>query len=769
MVIGLVISLSVFSQEKCDLNYSGIVLDKHDNQPVPYAKIQFREGRGGAITDSAGYFRISSLCPGTYTFVCFHHVGCKPERLKIELQASRFDTLYIEFHYQELEEATITHTVFAMPSLSVVRPDELDKRFGLGKTLGEILKQIPGVSSLNTGSSISKPVIHGMHSNRIVTLNNEIKQEGQQWGNEHAPEIDPFLSADISVIKGAGAIRHGSDAIAGVISLAPEKLSFERGIRGKLQSTAFSNGRSGSLSALLESAYTKNSSFFAWRVQGTVKQGGTVHTPSYYIKNTALKEYNFSWNTLYRYKKLQTELFYSQFNTDLGIFSGAHVGNLTDLQKAFESTEPIEQGTFTYTINRPKQHIEHELFKVKTGFTFNARNKLNLVYGRQYNQRQEYDNHLSYNDSIAALNLPSFNFTLTTHSLDLRYEHRFHQKLMGEIGISTILQKNSWSGRFFIPNFRKQSAGVYWLEVLKWKNNELELGLRADYVNMHVYLYEQEAVQDYRHEFQKVNAALGFSKSFGHHLVFRANLSSAWRPPSINELYSNGLHHGAAAIEVGKRDLKIEESFGAQSGITYKSLRFTAQADVYHTLIGGYIYLKPTLVPELTIKGAFPVFEFEQVNARFTGLDLFFSFSINDHFDLNLKAAIVRAFNSSGKSFLVGIPPDRFEPSVSYGKELKKGRKILFSLTAPLVRTQDRIDPNSDYVAPPKGYALMNFQALCSFQVKKQQLDLSLEVSNIGNTAYRDYMNRFRYFSDEMGRNIGLKIVLPLKIKNHEK
>ncbi|MES2589427.1 MAG: TonB-dependent receptor, partial [Bacteroidota bacterium] len=481
LIVCLFFSIFSFSQENCSITYKGIVLDEHDNKPVPFAKIQIKGKNIGALADSLGYFTFSSLCEGVYNFSCLHHVGCEPFKFDKEFKKSisnYFDTIYIEFHFQELDETKIVHTVFEISSISVVKPNELEKKMALGKTLGELLKQIPGVSTLNTGNSISKPVIHGMHSNRIVSMNNEIRQEGQQWGSEHAPEIDPFLCTDVSLIKGANAIRFGSDAIAGVIQVSPEKLSITKGLRGKIQTTAFSNGKSGSISGILEGGCSKltkkdDKHIFSWRIQGTAKQGGTMKTPNYFLKNTAMKEYNFSWNTVYTFKKWQSEFFYSQFNTDLGIFAGAHIGNLTDLQNAFQAKEPIEKGEFTYEINRPKQHIEHELFKVKNQYVFNDKHKINLIYGRQFNLRQEFDNHLSYDDSLAALNLPAFQFALTTHTLDLKYEHSFLKNTTGEIGLSSIYQKNTWQGRFFIPNFLKKSLGAYLLEVLKWKNNEL--------------------------------------------------------------------------------------------------------------------------------------------------------------------------------------------------------------------------------------------------------------------------------------------------------
>ena len=756
----------VSQTDSCKITYAGQVIDIHDQEAVPFARVQIKELNQTVVADSNGFFSFSDLCPGDYSFNCIHHIGCEPEKFKRTISKDVFEQVFIEFHFDELEEVTVEHTVFKMSTISVIQPSELEKRFAAGKTLGDLVKQIPGVNTLNTGSSISKPVIHGMHSNRVLVMNNGVRQEGQQWGSEHAPEIDPFLMSEVSLIRGASAVRYGSDAIAGVILTNPKKLSYEPGVRGEVYTTAFSNGRQGSVSGLLEGSFKKLKGF-SWRTQGTFKQGGTLQAPRYYLKNTAMKEYNFSVAGKYENDRWGAEVFYSQFNTDLGIFSAAHIGNLTDLNKAFQADKPLEEGFFTYSIDKPKQHIEHEFFKAGGFYNLNSKNKLVFQYGRQYNLREEYDRHVVFNDSIAALNLPAFKLTLVTHSADLKWEHQWFKNVTGEMGISYLKQGNNYEGRFFVPNFGKQSVGIYLLEVLKVNNYEFEMGVRADRTDLNVYMYENKVLQNYGHIFQNVSGSLGASRKISHHWVIRANAGTAWRAPSINELYSNGLHHGAAAIEIGNRNLKKEIAMNFQAGLTFKSRKINAMVDLYHNEIEGYINLKPTLPPMLTIKGAFPVFRYEQINARFSGMDLSLRYNLNDPWSLALKGSLVRAFNKSNQTFIVGIPADRIEPSVDYKLQIKNKQQLSFHVSVPLVRTQNRVEANSDYVAPPKGYALVNAQMTYEFKVRNQAVDVSLELNNIFNESYRDYLNRFRYYSDEIGRNIGLKIKVPFNIKNY--
>jgi hypothetical protein len=159
--------------------------------------------------------------------------------------------------------------------------------------LTDYLKKMAGVSSIQTGPSIMKPVIHGMHSQRVVIMNAGIRQEGQQWGSEHAPEIDPFIADRLTVVKGASSIRYGSDAVGGVILVEPRKLPHEPGLQAELNLVGMSNGRQGIASGLVEQHLGK---FFdvCWRLQGTVKHAGNLSTPDLILENTAFREYNWS-------------------------------------------------------------------------------------------------------------------------------------------------------------------------------------------------------------------------------------------------------------------------------------------------------------------------------------------------------------------------------------------------------------------------------------------------------------------------------------------
>ena len=79
------------------------------------------------------------------------------------------------------------------------------------------------------------------------------------------------------------------------------------------------------------------------------------------------------------------------------------------------------------------------------------------------------------------------------------------------------------------------------------------------------------------------------------------------------------------------------------------------------------------------------------------------------------------------------------------------------SLAYVHVAKQIRVPPNSDYVAPPAGYGLANVSVGFATHVKQKKLQLDLTVANATNVRYRDYLDKFRYYADNLGINVILR------------
>lgn len=766
-----------YAQQHCDCFIQGIVLDNATKEPIIGAVVLVKELNKGVSTDTKGFYKITNICQGKYTIIG-RIVGYQEKSYTINLEhgaeqeikltESELHLANIDIKAQKIENLTQNKSTLENAALDQTR----------GQSLGEALKQISGVTTLQTGSSIAKPVIHGMHSNRVLIMNNGVRQEGQQWGSEHAPEIDPFVAKKITVLKGAAGVRYGSDAIAGVIMLEPEPLPDSTKIGGEFNTVYFSNGNQIVNSGILEAGLRKISkktsipNSFGVRLQGTYKRGGDISTPNYRLANTGISEINYSLSVNYKRKNWISDIFFSQFNTLIGIFSGSHIGNITDLTDALKRGTPLPIYTpknFTYTIGRPYQDVQHNLLKIKNSQKIRSGN-LVLTLGKQYDFRKEIDI-LRGDKNLVQL------FNLNTYSGELLFEHKPLFKLLsGSVGITGLYQENLTTGTLkkpqtstvLIPNFKNLTAGIFLIERIVQKQWEMEGGFRYDFRNLNVYRIPRGKQNIELNQLfnQNITGTLGVNFRPNAQWNFLTNLSSAWRAPTVNELYSDGVHHGAASYELGDVNLIPEIALNTSFTVNYISKNIQLEAHFYNNFINHFIFLSPTGRPVLTIRGAFPEFDYTQTNARFSGIDLSTNFQLQKNIAFNSKISYLQAQDLSNNQPLILIPANRWENSLRY-----EWKKTTLSLTNLYVAKQNRVPtkiifkdiPTSeiifnqyggDFAPPPPAYMLWSIAANQKIIIRnKKTLSVSLTMSNLLNTVYRDYLNRFRYFSDEMGRN----------------
>lgn len=759
--------------DSCSFVLSGIVTDSSNHEVLSYAFVRLRETNSGkmyaAYADEKGRYNLHNICAGTYGVEC-SHLTCERVQITITINANKQLNIKLPHHTHEGSTIVITDKASSSP-ISQSRTEITGRTLEQvrGRSLGDAVKNVPGVTSLQTGSNVSKPMIHGLHSNRILILNNGIRQEGQQWGLEHAPEIDPFIANKITVIKGANSVRYGSDALAGVILVEPDDFPDSTGFTGELNMVGFSNNREGNIS-LMTQQNIKQLRGFAWRTQGSLKRGGNMQTPDYRLWNSGVREANFSLAAGLHRDRYEADVFYSQFNTDIGIFSGSHIGNITDLYTAFNSTRPLAPDSFSYSIDRPFQHVEHELAKARLHIHASDVWTVEAVYARQYNRRLEYDKHRPRNDSLAALNRPELSYEITSHSVDLLAEHHNIKRFTGGFGISGQVQSNTYEGRFFIPNFRNQTVGVWWVE--RWHGDSiltLEAGVRYDYRHLQAFLWENNEVISPVRIFSNASGSLGASIRFNDELILGLNAGAAWRAPTVNELYSNGLHHGAASVEIGNKNLSPETAWNSIATLNWhRHDKIDAEIGAYYNYITDFIFAMPVQPPTVTIQGAFPTFQFTQANVVLKGVDLSLRAQLMHHLTLIGKGAILRAWNRSLNDWLILMPADRFELGLQYElADTPKRRDTYVGASMQYVNRQFRVPLNSDFVPPPNGYFLLSMQAGYTFRFKSQELTIGLSGTNLLNAAYRDYLNRFRYYADEMGRNIRVHVRIPFNLAPH--
>lgn len=793
LVIILVHGTSLLSgQPPCNLIISGKVLDE-TGKPLPGATIWIKELHLGLVSTAEGTYSFTQLCPGTYSLE-FKFLGFETQQRSVDLVKSEWVDIRLLTTNEILEEVVISdhrEVVSKGNNFSTLSAKQLDEV--KGRSLGETLQGVTGVTTIQTGPAIFKPVIHGVHSQRILILNNGIRQEGQQWGAEHAPEIDPFIATNLVVIKDAGAIKYGTDAIGGVVVVTPAELPADQPIGGDFHLIGNSNGRAGIVSGLLEGSILKSKGW-GWRVQGTSKTSGDSHAADYNLSNTGFRELNYSASTGYHKENKGFEIFYSHFNTTIGILRGASTNSTEDLENAFEREPPQYTEDFTYAIDQPRQEVSHDLVKLN-GHIRNGKNLFNLQYGFQYNNREEYDVRRG-----SLKEVPALGYKLFTQTLDFEWETTLRSGRSRSRGINGMWQDNNKIDGTqtipFIPNFTNYSGGLFWIEKISTPRWDWDFGARYDY------RYYEVAGFDFKNElyrstlsFGNASAAAGATFKLNRTSSLTSNLGSTWRPPNVAELYSLGTHQSAAAIEYGllldettnevldlnEVDFKLEQALKWVNTYRMESGPWQVELSGYLNYIYNYIYLKPRGVTQNT-RGVFPYFRYSQTNASFLGADFMAHYTLTTALTVKTKISLLRAADETQEDYLIFIPSNRAEVSFRYQLDKVGSWKDFYvDLTGNYVARQNRAprvvpiediidakemgvdilaqDPrNFDFLPPPEAYFLLGANLGISKPIHNSLLHFRISIQNALNESYREYTNRMRYYADDLGRNVTIAL-----------
>jgi len=779
LTIFLLLSFGLAYSQSCLYSLKGRILA--ENKALPGATILIKDTNSSRIADEQGNFSFDNLCARTYE-IEIRFLGYETITKKVYLPQNEVLQIELLEDKTQLSEVVVTGNSIARSTTQISSALEEEALQQLhGKPLGESLQRIAGVGALQTGPAIFKPVIHGLHSQRILILNNGIRQEGQQWGTEHAPEIDPFVAKQIEVIKGAEAVRYGADAMGGVIIVSPPPIHDTGGFGGAINTSYQSNSKTSTVSIATEGLLAAKN--WSWRMQASGKYGGDYHTPDYTLSNTGQREVNFSGGLGYRNSNSELEFYFSSFNARIGILRAAHAGNLTDLNNSIISQKPWYIKDFSFDIQNPYQAINHHLFKTSYKKNLSGNNFIKAIYGLQINNRKEFDIRRANRSDR-----PAISMQLLSQVFDVSFDH-LADSHQGSYGLTTTIKINNNDTETtgiqpLIPDYRQVAAGLFALEKIKWRAFTFEAGARADYQYLQAltFINNDELIKpDYHFFYLSANAGLRYTINSQSNLS--SNISFSNRPPHISELFSQGLHHGTATIEEGlllpNGTLEIDESlFKNERSIKWlnsfakQSKNFSFEASVYANLIDNYIFLQPKET-RLTIRGYFPVFAYKQTQALLTGADITFNYTFLKDFTLTGKYSYLYGQDLTAQQPLIYMPPPQFDtelnwliPTLNQYKAFLKARVLHVTQQVRTPITINPIDleggpaPNEtfDFMDAPNAYTLLNVETGFTLPIKEHDLILTLACENLTNQRYRNYMNRLRYFADDIGRNFIIRL-----------
>jgi len=764
----LIVALSPLLAEGqiCSITLKGVVTDEHTGEPLEAVNVFVQENNTGAVTDHDGQFELDNYCNGSYHIV-FSHIGCESQQIFIQLQSDTLISMTLDHSVHVLDDVVLSakEKERTTQEVELITAQEIADQGN--DNLSNLLESIAGVSTVRNGNSIAKPIVHGLYGNRLTILNNGISQSGQQWGNDHAPEIDPLIANKIKVVKGTSSLEYFGSNLGSVILVEPQKILREPHLHGRVSYFYESNGRGHSSNLQLQ----KYAPALGWKVNATFKKSGDKKTPDYYLNNTGLQEANIAVQLEKSFNdNWYTDLYFSSFNTELGVLRGSHIGNLTDLESAFVRDVPFfTEDEFSYDVESPKQRVGHHLLKLHSKYYFTEGNILDVTLASQLNGRKEFDIRRSGRSDIAALSLRQI-----TAFAEGKYESRINDSWKVKTGIQFNLTDNtnvSGTGILpLIPDYRALETGLFAFVNKETNNSFFEIGLRYDNIFRNVRPISQSIpreVLNFDDSFDNLNGSLGWRWNLDDDFLFSFNMGYAKRAPAINELYSAGLHQGVSGIEEGNVKLNSEEAIKTTFGFKVNlDNNLILESLVYYQRIDDYIYLNPADDFRVTIRGAFPVFTYEQTNADIYGFDLTGRLELSKSVFADLSYSYIQGRDLVNNIALINIPSNDIEGTLSYeflnaisiGNKQLENMKI--EVSSRYVFRQADITTEQDFVLPPDAYHLLGINMSTDIQLPKTRLRFTAKIDNLLNEVYRDYLNRQRYFSDDLGMNAVIGVSL---------
>lgn len=787
----LLLISSIATSQNCQNTLSGYIIDLHDQSPLANATIILAGAETAVITDEKGFYSISGLCDATYSLQ-ISHPACSTQAVRVIVRGDTERTVNMEHHLEELGEVSVigSGNSKANKTSQEQQVSTVALQVNAAGSIGDALKGLSGVSSLNTGNTVVKPVIQGLHSSRVVLVTDGTRLQDQEWGVEHAPNIDINNAGSVSVVKGASALQYGGDAIGGTIIVKPLRVPQADSLFGSTLLTGASNGRGGSITSTLIKSY--NSGWYG-SIQGTLKRFGDFETPDYILSNTGAYERDLALRVGVNKFSHGIEASYSIYNNELGILRASHVGSAADLANAIANTGiPNFTEDFTYEIDSPKQEIKHQTAKISAYKRFNDLGKLIFQYDYQKNNRLEFDIRRDSDDVRPAIDLE-----LRTHSTTVDFDYTADNTIVAKAGILGRAQTNfpdpATGIRRLIPDYDRIDFGAYLLGAKTLNDWTLEGGVRYDFnfIDAQKFyrtsfwedrgydvLFPELVIEDLGTQllvnpeftFHNISATAGagYDLSKTYNLTFNYALSN--RAPNPSELFSDGLHQSAARIELGDIRFDKETSHKISVALSRKHNNWSFTLAPFANFISDFILIEPT-GSQQTLRGNFPVWEYRQTNARLLGIDIDNRYTINEHLTMTNQLSIVKGQDRTLDLPLINIPPVNTTNRITYTNE--KWYNFNFWIESQYVFRQNEfpdtnfpvflVESNQnvtvDVSTPPEAYHLLNLRGKVDFSLNTtSKLEVALAVNNLFDTTYRNYLNRQRFFADDLGRNLSLQL-----------
>ena len=768
-------------------------------EPLTGAIVFFPELGTGTVSDINGMYSINKL-PKKNLEIEVSYINYKKIAETIDLSEIQQKDFELEESVTEITEVLVHGHANPLKMLQTPTPVSIVTQTDLlqksSTNIIDALASQPGVSQITTGSGISKPVIRGLGYNRVVVVNDEVRQEGQQWGDEHGIEIDEAAVYSAEILKGPASLLYGSDAMAGVISFFSAPVLSENKMKLNLMADYQTNN--GLIAYSVDFAGHKKD--FIWDLRYSSKQAHAYQNRyDGYVFNSGFSESAFSGliglNKSWGYSHLNV----SAYQLTPGMVEGNRdslSGNFTKpvaLSNNSASETPATQSDFlSYGRPFPYQVVNHYKAVWNNNILI-GQGTLKTTLGYQQNRRQEFADILKPNEYGLYIQLRTLNYDIHyllpqnngfgisfgvngmyQNSLNLGTEYLVPEYTLFDIGGFIIAKKHlgsfNISGGLRIDN-RSETADALYLKPSGVKTTASDPTANQRF-------------SGFSTDFPGFSGSVGASYQINEFWDTKLNFSKGFRAPSINELSSNGVHEGTIRYEIGNSKLKPESSLQIDYELGFESEHVSSKLNLFINSIDNYIFSRklPAKAGTDSIIDNFPAFKFTSGNARIMGGE--FSIDIHPHpldwlhFENSFSYVNSQLINQPDSTrYLPLTPAPKWKSAlrVDVHNSFKNFKNLYFLLEIEHYFRQDNIYAAYHTETATPAYTLLNSSIGTDVVVKKHTLfSIYLNGSNLTDEAYQSHLSRLKYAPTNyltgrtgvfnMGRNVSLKVIVPVDL-----
>ena len=762
---------------------SGKITDFDTQEPVKNASVYLVDLKKSTVSDQNGNYAFQNLKSGKY-FVEITSDNYTSLLVSIEVNQDAVSDFTLQKSAKEIDEVVVTTVTRASELKKIpVVIKSVDKNIinqNASTNLIDGLKNIPGVNQITSGAAISKPVIRGLGYNRVITLVDGIKQEGQQWGGEHGIEIDEFSVGKVEIVKGPGSLMYGSDGIAGVLNFISPKVA----ANGKIENQLITNYQTNNNLIATSFSNKGNKNGFVWEGRLTNKLAGNYENKyDGKVLNSGFKELD--GNLMLGINKNWGHSYFnvSSYNTTLNIVEGERDadGKFTFINGNGDDVTATDEDYKGYKVGFPHQEINH-LRLTSNNYFLLKNGTINADFAFQNNKRKEFADATNPDEKELFFDLNTFNY-------NVRYNVKETNNWETSFGIGGMQQSNTNKGvEALIPDYQFFDAGAFVFTQKTFnKNLTLAGGLRFDNRNVDA----QEMLEDTDVKFAKFNknysgisGSLGLSYQLDKQSTLKLNLSRGFRAPNIAELSSNGIHEGTFRYEIGDINLKSEISHQIDAAYFLNSDHISFEFTPFVNFISNYIYTEKMQDANgndviIDPNDPVPAFRFTQGNAQLFGGEIFLDFHPHpfDWLHVENSFSYVRATQNNrpeNEKFLPFIPAPKYrgEIKTNFEKVNNTFSDFYAKFSVDHYFKQNNIYSAFDTETATPAYTLLSVGIGADIKAfgKKDFFNVFISGENLTDVAYQNHLSRLKYAPENpatgrmgvfnMGRNFSVKLMM---------